>query len=104
VFIETNFRTPADCDEKGCEWPQPDNSPDYSTSGEASGGRSKMQKQDQPRTLLPPTDSAIPGGPQTVPSDAPDKDSQQPPSKVPGIDPGGESDASRSPGNKGSED
>lgn len=104
VFIETNFRTPADCDEKGCEWPQPDNSPDYSTSGEASGGGSKMQKQDQPRTLLPPTDSAIPGGPQTVPSEAPDKDSQQPPSKVPGSEPGGESDASPSPSNNGSED
>src|SRR5699024_4334095 len=40
VFIETNFRTPADCDEKGCEWPQPDNSPDYQTfSGDSGGDR-----------------------------------------------------------------
>lgn len=60
VFIETNFRTlPSGCDAIGCSWPQ--------IEGATLSGPSKSGKMPAP-SLLPPTDSAVPGLPTpTVP-------------------------------------
>jgi phospholipid/cholesterol/gamma-HCH transport system substrate-binding protein len=67
VFIETNFRTlPAGCDAIGCSWPQVEGSNASAPSG------SRRQKAAEPSpSLLPPTDSAVPGMPKptvSVPS------------------------------------
>ena len=66
VFIETNFRTlPSGCGAIGCSWPQvedPNTKP-----GAASSNRKRPASIPSP-SLLPPTDSAIPGMPTpTVP-------------------------------------
>ncbi|WP_293780709.1 MCE family protein [uncultured Aeromicrobium sp.] len=67
VFITTNFRTlPPGCAAIGCVWPQVNSSASAST-GTSLEGRQGMDPQalapELPPTLLPPTDSAIPGLP-----------------------------------------
>ncbi|MBC7278733.1 MCE family protein [Nocardioides sp.] len=56
LFMVTNFRTPAGCQSKGCEWLQP------VTEG-ASGGSvsSQSRSSDAPPGLLPSTSSPVPG-------------------------------------------
>lgn len=71
VFVETNFRTlPNGCDAIGCSWPQVED-PNYPTaapSGSADAPARRQQPADAAPSLLPPTDSAIPGLPTpTVP-------------------------------------
>ena len=67
VFIETNFRTlPSGCGAIGCSWPQVED-PNAATPGAASSNRKRPASIPSP-SLLPPTDSAIPGMPTpTVP-------------------------------------
>lgn len=80
AFVTTNFRTPGNCASEGCDWPQPDNG-SGTEGGTGTGGASgspspsgsaspKLRKEEQsPPTLLPPTDSALPGLPsETVPA------------------------------------
>lgn len=68
VFIETNFRTlPSGCGAIGCSWPQVED-PNYPDSALRRGKRPQVPSP----TLLPPTDSAVPGLPTPtlpVPSD-----------------------------------
>ncbi|NYI79698.1 MCE family protein [Nocardioides panzhihuensis] len=56
LFMVTNFRTPAGCQSKGCEWLQPG-------SDGASGGSVSSQSgsSDAPPGLLPSTSSPVPG-------------------------------------------
>jgi len=65
AFIETNFRTvPSGCESIGCAWPQLED-PNYPT--DPPTGASTSRKSPAP-SLLPPTDSAVPGLPTpTVP-------------------------------------
>jgi phospholipid/cholesterol/gamma-HCH transport system substrate-binding protein len=75
VFLTTNFRTlPAGCREMGCAWPQPG----VSGGSAARHGRksSPPSGSSPPPTMLPPTDSPVPGttsptvpGPSIDPSD-----------------------------------
>ena len=88
VFITTNFRTlPANCEVGSCDWPQV-NSTSSPTSGQslqrqASPGDASPEEPgvpaDVPPTLLPPTDSAVPGLPSPTIG--------VPPSQLPGTDP-----------------
>src|SRR5699024_10732817 len=94
VFIETNFRTPADCDEKGCEWPQPDNSPDYQTfSGDSGGDRPDNNETRSKRApmMLPPTSSPAPGMREPTMPVPPENQPDQVPDHVPGTQPDGAS-------------
>jgi phospholipid/cholesterol/gamma-HCH transport system substrate-binding protein len=56
LFMVTNFRTPAGCQSKGCEWLQP-------VAEGASGGSvsSQTRSSDAPPGLLPSTSSPVPG-------------------------------------------
>lgn len=56
LFMITNFRTPAGCQSKGCEWLQP-------AVGGGSGGSVSSQSgsSDAPPGLLPSTTSPVPG-------------------------------------------
>jgi phospholipid/cholesterol/gamma-HCH transport system substrate-binding protein len=59
VFIETNFRTvPSGCDAIGCSWPQVEDP--NAASPAAAGDRRRSSRAPSP-SLLPPTDSAVPG-------------------------------------------
>ncbi|MCL8250079.1 MCE family protein [Aeromicrobium fastidiosum] len=70
VFLETNFRTlPTGCDAIGCSWPQVED-PNASAPATSADRRRLPQKAPSP-SLLPPTDSAVPGMPRptvSVPS------------------------------------
>jgi phospholipid/cholesterol/gamma-HCH transport system substrate-binding protein len=103
VFMTTNFRTvPTGCAKQGCSWPQVGSavSTSSSTSGSAGtrGHAVLPPGTDAPPTLLPPTDSPLPGAPS---------------SSVPGGDllagtpskaPSGSASGSASPGGSGSTD
>ncbi len=69
VFIETNFRTlPAGCDAIGCSWPQVE---DPNATAPTPNGASRKRAANPSPSLLPPTDSAVPGMPRptvSVPS------------------------------------
>lgn len=89
VFITTNFRTlPANCAVGSCDWPQV-NSASSPNSGQslqrqASPDEAPPSEEpgvpgDVPPTLLPPTDSAVPGLPSPTIG--------VPPSQLPGTDP-----------------
>lgn len=66
VFIETNFRTiPNGCAAIGCSWPQIE---DPNAAAPTTAGNRRMPSVPPAPSLLPPTDSAIPGLPRpTVP-------------------------------------
>ncbi|OUZ07782.1 hypothetical protein BHE97_15465 [Aeromicrobium sp. PE09-221] len=90
VFITTNFRTlPANCAVGSCDWPQVNSasSPNtghslqrQETGDEAPPSEEPGLPADVPPTLLPPTDSAVPGLPSPTIG--------VPPSQLPGTDPG----------------
>jgi phospholipid/cholesterol/gamma-HCH transport system substrate-binding protein len=56
LFMITNFRTPAGCQSKGCEWLQP--VAEGATGGSVS---SQSKSSDAPPGLLPSTSSPVPG-------------------------------------------
>ncbi len=62
VFLETNFRTlPTGCDAIGCSWPQVEDP--NAAAPTTSGNRRRMPQRVPSPSLLPPTDSAVPGMP-----------------------------------------
>ena len=63
VFIKTNFRTlPAGCKAVGCHWPQvPGAEGPKSVPGPVDADGPTVPR--DPPTLLPPTDSPMPGAP-----------------------------------------
>lgn len=69
LFIETNFRTlPAGCDAIGCSWPQVE---DPNATAPTANSASRKRAASPSPSLLPPTDSAVPGMPRptvSVPS------------------------------------
>lgn len=95
VFVETNFRTtPSGCDAIGCSWPQVED-PNAAQPSAARSGRKAVVPAP---SLLPPTDSAIPGLPTpTVP-----KPSQPVPSGSPSPSPSPSGSPSPSPSPSGS--
>ncbi|MFE3999942.1 MCE family protein [Nocardioides sp. YIM B13467] len=83
LFMITNFRTPAGCQSKGCEWLQP-------AVGGGSGGSVSSQSgpSDAPPGLLPSTTSPVPGssspsipGESILPSDPGSSSSSSDPSE-----------------------
>ncbi|GGR58532.1 phospholipid/cholesterol/gamma-HCH transport system substrate-binding protein [Nocardioides luteus] len=56
LFLVTNFRTPAGCRTKGCEWLQPEGDDVFGGASSRSG-----QSSDAPPGLLPSTTSPVPG-------------------------------------------
>jgi phospholipid/cholesterol/gamma-HCH transport system substrate-binding protein len=75
VFVTTNFSTPSNCEAKACEWLQPTG---IVTS--ASGLKFKAVDDALP-SLLPPTDTPVPGASEptiSVPTPEPSKDAGEP--------------------------
>lgn len=100
LFMITNFRTPAGCQSKGCEWLQP-------AVGGGSGGSvsSRSGPADAPPGLLPSTTSPVPGssspsipGESILPSDPGSSSSSSDPSESGSSSPSSSpSDPSESP-------
>lgn len=102
LFMVTNFRTPAGCQSKGCEWLQPVADGAF---GGASGGSvsSQTRSSDAPPGLLPSTSSPVPGssspsipGESILPSDG-GSSSSDPSSADPSPSDSGSSSPSGSP-------
>lgn len=102
LFMVTNFRTPAGCQSKGCEWLQPVADGAF---GGASGGSvsSQSKSSDAPPGLLPSTSSPVPGssspsipGESILPSDG-GSSSSDPSSADPSPSDSGSSSPSGSP-------
>ncbi|MEU0316050.1 MCE family protein [Nocardioides sp. NPDC006273] len=106
LFMVTNFRTPAGCQSKGCEWLQPVADGAFGgASGGASGGSvsSQSKSSDAPPGLLPSTSSPVPGssspsipGESILPSDG-GSSSSDPASGDPSPSESGSSSPSTSP-------
>lgn len=99
VFIETNFRTlPNGCGAIGCSWPQIED-PNYSPASMSASSASAGKKPKIPSpSLLPPTDSAIPGLPTpTVPVPSAPVPSAKPDTPAPSPSPSPDPSPSTSP-------
>jgi len=99
LFMITNFRTPAGCQSKGCEWLQP------AVAGGSGGSVSSQSgSSDAPPGLLPSTTSPVPGssspsipGESILPSDPGSSSSSSDPSESGSSSPSSSSDPSESP-------
>lgn len=99
LFMVTNFRTPAGCQSKGCEWLQP------AVEGGSGGSvSSRSGSSGAPPGLLPPTTSPVPGssspsipGESILPSDGSSSSSSDPSPSGSGSSSSSPSDPSGSP-------